>query len=135
MRSPFSPLLTLLVHTVSFLSISLSLFRHSRDASIYPPSPTESNPLSFKTAERAPPLITLAAPPLVTLVSARTAAGANGGSSGSAEDDATALAASWLSQTWRTDGANALCIAPVLRIEAGGCELFAMKLQRLSPHA
>ena len=101
--------------------------RHARDASFYPPSPTESNPATFKTAERAPPLITLAAPPLVTLVPTRLAAGAHGSSSSSsssAADDAAALAASWLGQTWRADGANALCIAPVLKIEAGGCEFF-----------
>jgi hypothetical protein len=114
-------------------------FRHARDAAFYPPSPTESNPSTFKTAERAPPLITLAAPPLVTLVPARLAAGAHGSSSnGSVADDAAALAASWLSQTWRTDGANALCIAPVLRIEAGGCEIsspLAFKLLFFTPHS
>ena len=114
-------------------------FRHARDAAFYPPSPTESNPSTFKTAERAPPLITLAAPPLVTLVPARLAAGAHGSSSNSSvADDAAALAASWLSQTWRTDGANALCIAPVLRIEAGGCEIsspLAFKLLFFTPRS
>ncbi len=47
---------------------------------------------------------------------------ASADSGGDPTDDSAALSASWLSQTWRVDGANALCIAPILRLEAGGCE-------------
>ena len=109
-------------HPPSPFSSNTCHHRHARDASSFPPSPTESIPSTLKSAERAPPLITLAPPPLVTLTHAtpRVSASVNGG--GGPTDDAAALAASWLSQTWRMDGANALCIAPILRLEAGGCE-------------